>query len=1285
MKKHTLQLFLVLILFSVVALNGTSVAGKPAATGFIRLSWNAPRAAYPDSLHPRLLLSFDGSVPDAGRELLPLFVRTFDFNDRTDSVAAIHLAGTRYTEVPENWLTGVSGISELEEDVVPAYQVTEQRKVTRLEVSFIPLRKNSATGKIERLVSFGLDVQVVPRLHPLNASAGVQYAEHSVLASGTWYKLAIPASGMYRLTSDDLKKAGIDPAGIDPANIRIFGNGGGMLPEANATYRIDDLAENAILVTGAEDGHFDPSDQIIFYAQGPDALTFNKVDNSLHIRKNVYSDRSYYFICFDKGAGKRIGTVPSVGGAATFIADRFADCALYEKEDTNLIKSGREWWDRKVFDITTERKYGFNFPNIDNQNPVSVTAYVAARSTTGNTSFVVSAGGNDLMTLGIEGVNEGFENVFANVRKGTASFNTGNSTFDVTLNYYKSSSSSVGYLNYIEVNATRLLSMSGSQMGFRSTAAISENAVTEFRLAGNGQDVTLWEVTDPTNAGKVETTLSGGTYTFRLPTTSLREFMAFDGRTFLVPEFAGRVANQDLHGTPVPDYIIVSHPSYATEAARLADFHTQYGGLSVLVVTPEQVYNEFSSGAQDVTAIRDFVRMMYNRAGSQQAPKYLLLFGDASYDYKDRVPNNTNFVPSFESVESLSPVSSFVTDDYFGILGESEGQSANGTLDIGIGRLPVDNAAEANASVNKILHYCMGGDAVRNDWRNVVTFVGDDQNEGGNLFIEDSEDLARIIETQHRDYNVDKIYSDAYTMVSTPGGARYPDVNDAINKRVGKGSLIMNYVGHGGEVGWAHERILEVPDIKAWRNINNMPVFVTATCEFSRFDDPWRVSAGEWVFLNGNGGGIALFTTTRLTFAGTNKSLLVNFYNDLFDKPNGQYMKLGDLLVASKTGMGSSPNIHAFVLLGDPAMQLAYPDMHVATTSINGHSGAGAADTLKALSAVTITGEVQNSDGSRATDFNGTVFPTVFDKASEIWTKANTGEYPPVQFYLRKNPVYKGKVDVVAGAFSFTFIVPKDIAYQYGQGKISYYARNESTDATGHDFAITVGGYNNEAQPDDQGPEISLYINDRNFRSGGITGPLPMLLAYIADTSGINAVGNGIGHDITAVLDGSTSTPMVLNDYYVSDLNTYKSGALNYPLGTLAAGRHTLTLKAWDVQNNSGSATIDFTVISGSQFALQDLLTYPNPMQDHTTFTWETNQADQQVTAEIRIFSLSGRPVKTIETIFWASGFREASVEWDGTQDNGAKIASGMYVYTVTLTGTDGSTAASSSRLVVIR
>lgn len=1272
--------FLLLVFASCLMIPDALFAGDQRHERNLVLSWNAVYADRSGDAGPVGVLSFSGSSTRFGFGLLPFINIAFPVTGAGDTFVSVTLEDAVYEPIPS--VPVIGGLDKLAGEPQHFSAITISRKIAQAEVAILPLRKNSTTGMVERLKSFRLVMVVRPTLDGVKSTA--TYAGHSVLSAGNWYKFGVGTSGVYRLTYDDLTKLGIPVGGVNPQNIRIYGNGGGMLPEANATPRPDDLTENAITVFSASPNAFGPGDYILFYAQSPDTWSYSATDRLFHHSKNIYSDRSYYFLTFDMGPGKRIVTESSTDLPATNFIRSFDDYAFYEKDDINLIKSGREWYDKEYFDITTTRNYAFSFPNLETAKPVNVALLAAARSTSGSTIFSLYVDNVKVIGLSIPATGTNYLDSYAVEKKAAAGFVATGDVIDMKLVYNKPYSNCIGYLNWIELNVTRLLKMSGAQMAFRSVLGSGEGRVSEYTLTTAGQNLQVWDITTPADIRLIGTNLAGTELKFRLPTETMRELIAFDGSMYYVPEYVGQIPNQDLHGAAVVDYIILSHPNFIAEAERLAAFHNQHSGLSTLITTPGQVYNEFSSGAQDITAIRDFVRMMYTRAEPGKEPKYLLLFGDASYDFKNRLQNNTNFIPSFQSVESLDPVDSYVTDDYFVILDQHEGAGSSGDLDMGVGRFPVMDGTEARASVDKVLHYCANTDSVKNDWRNVVCFVADDQDEGGNIFIQDSEDLSSIIENSYKPFNIDKIYLDAYTQISTPGGKRYPEVNDAINKRVEKGALIMNYVGHGGEVGWSHERVLEVPDIKNWRNFNNMPVFLTATCEFSRFDDPERVSAGEWVFLNGQGGGIALFTTTRATYAGSNFVLSNNFYLHAFTKPGGEYLKMGDLIVLSKTGAGSNANTRKFVLLGDPALKMDYPNLNVVTTAINSIVPTAIPDTLKALQEINIRGEVRDQSGNKAQNFSGTVFPTVYDKASEIWTKGNDGS-SAVQFYLQKNPVYKGKAEVKNGEFEFTFIVPKDIAYKYGAGKISYYARSSETDANGYSDDIVVGGYNNHAVPDENGPDISLYINTRNFMSGGITNQNPTVLADIYDESGINTVGNGIGHDITAVLDGQTAEPLVLNDYYVTDLNTYTSGSVSYPLSKLAEGAHHLTLKAWDVYNNSSEAGIDFVVISSSEFAYEHLYNYPNPMRDQTTFCFETNQVYENLEVEIQIFTLYGKPVKTFKQKIYTQGYRIEPIVWDGITDGGRKVDSGTYVYRVLVTIPDGTTHQQTSKLVVIR
>ena len=1276
--------FIKIAIFVILTISSFSQVLSQPVRQHRRLTWFPSHKVELSAGDSIQVLSFKGSASQIQPYgFLPVYLEMFPLKSPNYELISFSLDHLVFREISDRELSGVQDLDKIKSSIVPEKSIQLQRNNAILSVSFVPIRKNAETGTFEKLISFDIVYDVRENKdYPIKKSVQ-SYATHSVLSTGTWYKISIPSSGIYVLQAKDLKK--IDPAfsTIDPATIQIYGNNGGMLPEANAASRIDDLRELSIQVVGSDPSKLNDNDYIIFYAKGPDSWSYNSTDKLFHHQKNVYSNSSYCFLTYGQTTGKRIVSEASVTDVNTVTISNFNDYTFYEPAEINLIKSGRAWYSKNIFSLTTTYDYPFTFNNLDVAVPVSISATVAAHCTSSSTSFILTANGQQLSGASIPVVGSLYTDIYAYNRVMTPTFSSSGSTIDLKLTYNNPNNDGIGYLQALELNVIRNLVLSSGQMAFRSIASVGTNMVSEFNLTAASQPVTVWDVTDPGNVTNIGTSQTNNLVSFRLHTNSIREFVAFDGSSFYSVQSFTKIDNQDLHGEAgSPDLLIITHPDFLAQANKLASFHQQHDQMNVMITTPDKIYNEFSSGAQDVTAIRDFVKMIYDRSG-HIAPKYLLLFGDASYDYKDRLQPNSNYVPTYESAESLDPVSTYVTDDYYGMLDENEGQGSSGTLDVGIGRFPVQTVDQAIVAVNKVIHYCSNSDTVKGNWRNVVCFVSDEYiNE--NFCV--SADTVGIYDSS---YNKDKIYLGAYTGISTPGGLRYPDVNAAINQRMAKGALIMNYVGHGGTLGWSNARILEIPDIASWTNINNMPVFLTATCEFSYFDDPSFTSAGELVFLNQNGGGIALLTTTRPTYADGNQRLMTGFYMNAFKKINGNYPTLGDLIMESKiysSGGDNDPNTKKFVLLGDPALQMAYPKLNVVTTSIQttGNSSS-TSDTLRALSLVTITGEIRDNNGNRVNSFNGTVIPTVYDKPSVITTVPGyDGDYP-ITFSILKNVIYQGKLAVTDGQFSFSFIVPKDIAYNFGGGKISYYAMNESTDANGYDMKVIVGGFNSNAGQDNEGPAIKLFMNDTLFPSGGITDQNPKLLAYLSDSSGINTVGNGIGHDLTATLDYNTQSPAILDDYYVADLNTFKQGVITYPYLGLSDGMHTVTVKVWDVYNNSSEASIDFLVVSSADLAVQHLLNYPNPLINNTTFSFEYNQPDEDMEVEIDIYSLNGQKVKTLRAPIHTDGFRVNTIQWDGTSDTGVRIGSGTYVYNLTLFLPDGSTARKSSKLVVIR
>jgi hypothetical protein len=1164
------------------------------------------------------------------------------------------------------------------------------RRENNSSVLVLPIRKTSQGG-YERLISFRIEYKEVTDQHPSASFRSVKST--SLLTTGDWYRLRVSRSGIYRIDYSQLADMGL--AGAGSSRIGIYGMGGRMLPEHAGAIRPDGLQPIALLVEDGGDNSIDPGDYILFYAEGPGAWDYDPVNDRFNHQPHLYDEFNNYYITRGDAPGLRIQAQPPPSGSVTHQVTTYRDFFRHEKDSLSLLKSGKLWLG-EVFDHRTTYQFSFPVTNINPLAPVEILTSVAARSLTPS-SFTISSGQHSTSVSVIQ-VTSGYNNVYAHVTQRVLSFSTSANEIPLTITYSKPLSSSVGWLDYIQINLSRELRFTGGQFRFRQPNVTGASHIARYQIGQSTAQTRVWDITDPFVPELVQGTLAGSVYSFDADAQQLREYAAHNGTGWLSAETVGKITNQDLRSVPQTEMVIVAHPLFLPAANRLADIHRTQTGLSVLVVTPGEIYHEFSAGKQDPTAIRDFMKMLYDRATTpKELPRYLLLFGDGSYDPKNRIENNTNFIPTFQSIESLDPAGSWVTDDYFGVLDNHEGFNANGALDIGIGRIPVGTLAEANQMVDKIVRYISDNTEVPDidvcagqgnrkplaDWRNTICIVADD--EDSNLHIDQAEMLANYLDTTHTVYNINKLYLDAYQQVSISGGHRYPDVNEAINRQVELGALIMNYIGHGGELGWAHERVLRIEDILSWQNTWHLPLFMTSTCEFSRFDDPGRRSAGEYTYLHPNGGAIALFTTTRLAFASTNYAFNTAFYNHVFNKVNGDYQRLGDIFRIAKVSSGSVSSNRNMVILGDPALMLAYPRHSVITTHVNDSLVTNPFDTLKALSRVTIRGAVTDGNQQVLQHFNGTLYPIVLDKKSTFTTLANDQGSFPRNFNMQKNVLYKGKVSVTNGLFSFSFYVPKDIAYAYGFGKISYYAENGTEDAHGYFDRIVVGGTSDVPITDQQGPEIRLYMNDTSFVFGGTTDANPVLLAILNDTYGINTTGSGIGHDITAVLNGDNSNPIVLNDFYESDLDSYNSGRVIYRLNDLKDGEHRMSLKAWDILNNSSEAYTEFIVASADEPILSHVLNYPNPFTTYTEFWFEHNQPCCDLDVMIQVFTVSGRLVKTIRETVTTTGYRAAPVPWDGLDEFGDRLARGVYVYKVSIRTQDMKQAEKYEKLVILR
>jgi hypothetical protein len=1219
-------------------------------------------------------LSFQGGFVDPATTL-PLYSFSFGLDDGNVDIKSFFTEAVYedFSTVENDWIIE-TGYNDREIEIES--KIGFQKKEPLAIISFIPIKYDAESRKYQKLVSFSLKSEVQPKLVSPNKQ-GRKYTGESVLSSGIWYKFKVDKSGIFQITYEDLQSYGIDPSSIDPKNIKLYGNGNGMLPEINNKPRIDDLYENAIVVTGEEDGSFDVNDYILFFGQDP-----NKWHQVLYsyfgYDVNLYSDYNYYFLTISDEEGKRVEMLPSVGDTPTDIVTTYNYHDVYETEQINLVESGKEWYSDEFGSATeTSRSYSFNIPSVDTSVVVLVKMAYANR-TFMNDKMVIRVNGIVMDSLTLTSVSPSSV-IYARVKKKTINYFTESSDIQVDLEYLPYDISSKAWLNYITINATSHLNMLQGQLLYRELSAVGDGKISEFHLANAGNSVQVWEITNNLDPRGVEVFYANNEVVYTLPTDSIREFIAFDGTSFYSPEFEGLVENQNLHGYSPADLVIITYPDFYEGADRLKVLHETRDGMSVLLVTIDQVYNEFSSGGQDPTAIRDFLKMLYDSSEGAY-PRFLLLMGDGSYDPKERVEDNTNFIPTFQTEESWNTAGSIMTDDYYGFLDDGEGNDANGILDVGIGRLPVQTLEETNDLVDKIETYLVRSEPQYGSWRNQICIVADD--EDGNLHIDQADSLANIVDSYYKNYNVNKIYLDAYPQLSTPRGKRYPDVTFAINDHMEKGTLIMNYVGHGGEAGWAGERILEIPDINGWTNAGKLPIFVTATCEFSRFDDPEKRSGGELVLMNKNGGGIALFTTVRLAYSQANYALNIRFYQHVFEKIDGEYPFMGDVIRDSKP-----PDLlptRNFVLLGDPALKIAYPDYDIITseiTTINNSNG----DTLSALTEVKVTGHISDPAGKKVNDFTGLIYPVVYDKPAKYQTLGNDGSSYKMVFYSQNRVLHKATVSVTDGEFSFSFVVPRDIALNYGKGKISYYGRSDYADASGYSSEFVIGGLNTNATQDDQGPQIELFLNDESFKSGDQVAPNPLLMAYLYDDHGINFSQNGIGHDIVATLDGDYQSAMVLNEYFEPKMDSFQKGSINYIFKNLSNGKHTLTLKVWDSYNNSSTASIDFVIDQNSKLAINEVISHPNPFTDRTYFAFKHTRPGEKLNVEIQIFDLNGRRVLQSTQSFTSTGIASPLMEWDGTDATGNRLRSGMYIYSVIVTDEYGSQARQTQKLVLMK
>jgi hypothetical protein len=1109
----------------------------------------------------------------------------------------------------------------------------------------------------------------------------ISKVSNSVLASGRWFRFEVPEEGMYKITRDMLSSFGIDPSAVDPRTIKIYNNGGKMLSEDAGAPRPADLVENAIRVIGEEDGTFDQNDYILFYGRGNSFWDYDTSSGTIKRFFHLYSNVNYYWITSGGNPGKRIQNKPGLNTAPEYVQTTTAAFADWEVDKINVGRTGKIFLGDDFSQSVRSRTYMNTLNNRVVSEPHRI-SYRFVNASEGSISLKISENANELLNKNIPGYGS---TIYSLGRADTGSvFYSGSLPENRSVIKFEiepTSITSVGYLDYFEIYYHKNLRPANNYLMFfgRDTTAIIEYRLSNFPST----NIKVFDVTDYAEVKFVtnHNLLSGGECRFQFQENFgyASKYIAIGNDEYKSPANPTEVGNSNLRG--IADgarFIIITHKNFLEAANRLKVYRENEARttISTIVVDVEQIFNEFSAGILDVSAVRDFLKYAYDNWSIE--PEYVLFFGSGNYDYKNIEGYNQNFVPTWQSIESLIIIDarggSYTTDDFFIKI-----DPGNTAVDFATGRITAKNPDEANRIVDKIIDYENNNDLGL--WRNQITLVADDGNEDGTTHTSQSETLAVTIPKY---YDINKIYMQTYPTVLTGSGRRMPEVNQAIIDAINQGNLIINYIGHGSSELWAHEVVFDRnTSIPQLRNNNRYCFLVAATCSFGYFDIPNFRSGSEDLLFLASGGGIATLTASRLVYSSPNASYTFRFYSDLLNSPrdsDGRSISIGKANFISKQQF-TDPNTQKYFIFGDPTMRLNIPVHQAGIDSINGQAVAQTDIQIKALGTVTLNGSVMRPDSSVWDNYSGEAILNVYDSERIQQIPFGNINYPVT---IPGGVIFRGRVSITGGRFSAEFVVPKDISYENRNGKVVLYFYSNNEDGLGYTNRIIVGGTDSLAFDDGKGPEIEIYFDDVSFAGSYLINPDSKLIIKLYDETGINTTGTGVGHGLQGILNNNEANPIDFTNHFTGDLDAGgKSGEVNYTFSSLETGDHHLRVQAWDVFNNFSSEETYFTVVTGDDLVIRDVYNYPNPFGSFTTFTFQQN-LNSMIDVEVKIYSLAGRQLKVINR--YSINDKFVRIDWDGRDDDGDLLANGTYLYKVKVNTLDGEYSKSIlGKLAVIR
>ena len=1117
------------------------------------------------------------------------------------------------------------------------------------------------------------------------AWAGIHsYTTTSALSTGNVVKIRVSETGIHAIPYDSIKAWG-----LKPNMVRILGYGGNMLSEEFTKFHHDDLPSVSFSIQKGADNVFNSGDYILFYAQGPISWSAT-TDGKWHHTQNPYSNYGYYFLSDDTGDQMLITTSELLEGNDVIDVDWYQNYLVHEKDMINMIDKsgvsggGREFYGENITSTNSSLKLTFATQHVRTDTVASCFVNLAA-SASSITKVQIKYGNNNA-TSTLRAIN--VSDFYTKAEIDTLTLHavpTTSGSQDVQLNFMSGPTSANIYLNYVEMNIPCELIMTGNAMPVSNIDYIGMTQHIRFHLRNASKETQVWCVTDGVDIHQMPTQWNEDTLIWVGNNLDIEKYYVINPTAggWKMPIKIGKVSNQNLHALENIDYVIITPEAYVEYATRLAKKHEEVDHLTWAVVTDEQVYNEFSSGTPDASAYRWFMKMLYDRANGNKSrqPKSLLLFGDGTFDNRQILPRSGNRqLLTYQAKNSTVETMAYATDDYFGFMTDNSGIDNNGVFNdvraqmlIGVGRLPITSEEEANAVVNKICTYM--DDLVLGKWKSQILFLADDGDHG--LHVQTADGGAERLRKKNKDFIVNKIYLDAYTQEVSAAGESYPLAKNQYDNLMSNGVLFMDYSGHGGYNNITNELFMKSADIQRMTNANQGFWFM-ATCSFSHFDGG-ITSAAEEAVLNPHGGAIAVLGACRTVYATQNTILNRNLCDTLFGHKDvfNYNMTLGEATRIAKNMTGRDANKMPYILLGDPALKINTPTNYQVKTITQ-------LDTLHALSVQTIKGYIQEENGDTANWFNGKLDITILDKMQQITTRDNDeaieANKVKITYNDYPNTLFAGKTDIVDGMFEITFMVPKDIRYNYGNGRIVYYAYDEESreEAVGHFEDFIIGGSSPLMAKDSVGPTLQIYLNNPAFKDGDATYEFPHFYADIYDENGINTVGTGIGHDLLMIVDQDPKQTYVLNDYFSASNNSYQQGLVSFKMPEQTEGQHSLTFRAWDLYNNSSIVSLNFQVVKGMDPQIYQVVTYPNPVAstENLNIQIEYDQPDEIIQTTIYLYDISGKLVMTHEQ----KGTQ--GIRWNLSNLN---VGAGIYVYQVNIKTTTSNMVSKAGKIIVTK